>query len=67
MINEVIIKLILAISIALLFVDILVIVSKLVIFVAMAIAKNNAHVSLTPQIWFAGILSLLIATYFIFL
>ena len=57
MVNELFIKIILSISIGLLFADLLWIFVKAVILVSCAIAKEPCHVNFKPQLWAALFLS----------
>lgn len=60
-------KFIVALSIGGLVADLLCIGAKSIIFIAEVLAKNNVSVNFKANIWIAGILTALIATYFIFL
>lgn len=64
---DVIAKIIVALSIGGLVVDLLCMGAKSVIFIAKVLAKNNVTVNFKANIWIAGILTIFIATYFILL
>jgi len=64
---DIIAKIIVAWSIGGLVADLLCMGAKSVIFIAQVLAENDVRVNFKANIWIAGILTIFIATYFIFL
>ena len=63
--NNIIVLIVISAIIGGLVADVFLIITKLVLFVALSIAKNDARISLRNEIWIAGILTFILAFYFI--
>ena len=63
--NENFIHFLIAVEIAGIIIDLIIIFSKLSIFRSLTIAKNDASISLKKELWIAGILITIVALYFI--
>ena len=63
--NDIFILIVISAIIAGLIADLLLIISKLIIFLALVIAKKDASITLKKEIWIASILVFILAFYFI--